>query len=620
MKKSLSRRLALFLAGLSVAAGPALAQNGEFAVLNKSIRGVQSGPTTAQPASGNAYGFNASIDGTATTPSGPRTITLPSAGGVRTLSFNANDQQWIFEAPFASLAALDAVFANGTYGFTFGGRTVPVPLTGDLYPAIPVATVSGGTWSNGTLTVERAQPLSITINFSQNYAAGSARLGINVGGGPNSGAPLGADTSNGFNQPQLTLTIPANTLTAGATYEVYLEANRIVNLNTTAAPGYTVASLYSATNSFTLTVAASGPPTFTQQPTNVQIANNSTVVFSAPALGATAYQWRKNNVPIAGATNASLVLFGATGADVGNYSAVATNANGGVTSLPAALSLAAGFDFGRLTNLSILTDLTDTTTNFTLGTVIGGDNTTGTKPLLIRAVGPSLGQPPLNVPGALPDAKFEVLAGATVVAANDDWQGVPAVAEAFTRVGAFPFTGTNSKDAAIFQNLEPRSGGYTVVVSGAPGATGRVIAEFYDATPITTFRATTPRLINVSVRKQIDAGGSLTAGFVIGGSTAKTVLVRAIGPGLAVFGVPGLMADPRLELFNSSSVRIAANDNWGGDPQLTAAGARVGAFALADARGADAMLLLTLVPGNYSAEVRGANGGGTALVEVYEVP
>jgi hypothetical protein len=157
-------------------------------------------------------------------------------------------------------------------------------------------------------------------------------------------------------------------------------------------------------------------------------------------------------------------------------------------------------------------------------------------------------------------------------------------------------------------------------VSGATGATGRVIAEFYDATPITTFRATTPRLINVSVRKQIDAGGSLTAGFVIGGSTAKTVLVRAIGPGLAVFGVPGLMADPRLELFNSSSVRIAANDNWGGDPQLTAAGARVGAFALADARGADAMLLLTLVPGNYSAEVRGANGGGTALVEVYEVP
>jgi hypothetical protein len=147
-----------------------------------------------------------------------------------------------------------------------------------------------------------------------------------------------------------------------------------------------------------------------------------------------------------------------------------------------------------------------------------------------------------------------------------------------------------------------------------------VIAEFYDATPITAFRATTPRLVNVSVRKQIDAGGSLTAGFVIGGSTAKTVLVRAIGPGLGVFGVPGVMADPKLDLFNGSSVRIAANDNWGGDAQITAAGTRVGAFAIANRTSADAMLLVTLMPGSYSAEVRGTNGGGQALVEVYEVP
>eukprot|EP01041_Mallomonas_annulata_P030331 gene30331-52447_t len=109
------------------------------------------------------------------------------------------------------------------------------------------------------------------------------------------------------------------------------------------------------------------------------------------------------------------------------------------------------------------------------------------------------------------------------------------------------------------------------------------------------------------------AGTTLTAGFVIGGSTAKTVLVRAIGPGLAVFGVPGLMADPRLELFASGSVSIAINDNWGGDPQLTQAGARVGAFRIENAQSTDAMLLLTLTPGNYTAEVRGVSGGGAAL-------
>jgi hypothetical protein len=74
-----------------------------------------------------------------------------------------------------------------------------------------------------------------------------------------------------------------------------------------------------------------------------------------------------------------------------------------------------------------------------------------------------------------------------------------------------------------------------------------------------------------------------------------------------------------LELFRGS-VQIARNDNWGGDAQLTAAGARVGAFAIANSKGADAMLLMTLQPGEYSAVVRGVTGGGTALVEVYDVP
>ena len=134
------------------------------------------------------------------------------------------------------------------------------------------------------------------------------------------------------------------------------------------------------------------------------------------------------------------------------------------------------------------------------------------------------------------------------------------------------------------------------------------------------FTAATPRLINVSVNKPIDAGSTLTAGFVIGGDTARTVLVRAIGPGLAAFGVGGTIGDPRLTLYNSASAVIAENDNWGGDAQLTAAGGNVGAFGIADAGSKDAMLLVTLAPGNYTAQVSGATGGGTALVEIYEVP
>jgi hypothetical protein len=79
------------------------------------------------------------------------------------------------------------------------------------------------------------------------------------------------------------------------------------------------------------------------------------------------------------------------------------------------------------------------------------------------------------------------------------------------------------------------------------------------------------------------------------------------------------MADPKLELFSGSN-SIAINDNWGGDPQLTLAGARVGAFAIANQQSGDAMILITLQPGQYSAQVSGVTGGGTALVEVYDVP
>ena len=175
-----------------------------------------------------------------------------------------------------------------------------------------------------------------------------------------------------------------------------------------------------------------------------------------------------------------------------------------------------------------------------------------------------------------------------------------------------------SKDAAIFQpNLTP--GGYTVQVGDAGAGAGTVIAEIYDATPTGALSATTPRLVNVSVLKQIAAGSPLIAGFVIAGPTAKTVLIRAIGPGLASFGVYDTMADPQLALFQGASP-IAENDNWGGAAPLISAGNSVGAFAITNPDSKDAMLLLTLAPGNYSAQVSGVTGGGTALVEVYELP
>ncbi len=125
-------------------------------------------------------------------------------------------------------------------------------------------------------------------------------------------------------------------------------------------------------------------------------------------------------------------------------------------------------------------------------------------------------------------------------------------------------------------------------------------------------------LINVSVRKHLCTG--LTAGFVLGGSASTKVLIRAVGPTLGDFGVPGVVADPQLTLFNGQSVKIGENNDWGGTTALTAAFGSVGAFAL-PTPSKDAALLVTLPPGNYSVQATGTGTTtGVALVEVYEVP
>ncbi|MSU50090.1 MAG: hypothetical protein EXS37_13565 [Opitutus sp.] len=122
------------------------------------------------------------------------------------------------------------------------------------------------------------------------------------------------------------------------------------------------------------------------------------------------------------------------------------------------------------------------------------------------------------------------------------------------------------------------------------------------------------RLINLATRGSVGTGDRmLIAGFFIQGTVPKTVLIRAVGPALGGFGVTGTLADPILD----------ENDNWGsgGDSaQIAAAGAAVGAFGLS-AGSKDAVLLVTLSPGNYTAQVSGVGTfAGIALVEVYEVP
>src|SRR5438552_2664907 len=122
--------------------------------------------------------------------------------------------------------------------------------------------------------------------------------------------------------------------------------------------------------------------------------------------------------------------------------------------------------------------------------------------------------------------------------------------------------------------------------------------------------------LNISTRVHVETNERVgIAGFIISGSSAKKVVIRAIGPSLARFGLSDLLQDPTLELFDHNNTSIAFNDNWM-DSQL--AEIQASGHAPTDAR--ESAMVQTLVPGAYTAIVRGVNNTmGTALVEVFDV-
>ena len=254
--------------------------------------------------------------------------------------------------------------------------------------------------------------------------------------------------------------------------------------------------------------------------------------------------------------------------------------------------------------------------------MIAGFVITGTtsKPILIRAVGPTLAA--FGVAGAIANPKLELYRGNTKITENDDWASTISpsdVAAAATRTGAFAL-GATSKDSALLSVLPP--GAYTAQVSGVGVTGGVALVEVYDASE-GTLTAASPRIVNISTRANVtEGGGILIAGIVVTGNSPKRILIRATGPALAAFGVPGTLADPLLKLYNGNTL-LWQNDNWSDSSAdaalVAAAGTAAGAFALAPGS-KDAALLLTLEPGSYTAHVTGVGAStGVALVEVYEV-
>jgi hypothetical protein len=442
--------------------------------------------------------------------------------------------------------------------------------------------VQAGAVAAPTITT---QPAGLSVN-----AGGSATFSVVATGGGTLSYQWTKDGVNVSGATASTLTLPSVSASSAGDYRVVVTGS-----------GGTVTS-----QAATLTVVTAQAPTIVTAPLTQTVVVGARLTLSVDATGTAplSYQWRKAGSPIVGATNPSFTLPSVQGADAAAYSVAVTNAAGTVVSNAATISVIPAVA-SAISNVSVRTSLAASQT-----LIVGFTMAGGAKPILVRAVGPGLAE--FGVPATMDDPRLALFDGATSVASNEDWGGGSSLAGSFASVGAFPLSAA-SRDAALINSV---SGGRTAQING-PGA-GAVLVEAYDAGS-----GVSPRLTNVSARNRVGTGANvLIAGVTISGTAPKTLLIRGVGPTLSVFSVPGVLADPKLEIFNSNQVKIAENDTW--SPSLEPVFLTVGAFALTPGS-KDAALVISLPPGpngsaGYTIQLSGvASGTGEGLIEVYEV-
>jgi len=233
---------------------------------------------------------------------------------------------------------------------------------------------------------------------------------------------------------------------------------------------------------------------------------------------------------------------------------------------------------------------------------------------LVRALGPSLAN--FGVTGALENPFVYVVNTATgqQVAVNTSWES-PISTESVDSIKNDPiFKPGDPKDAAMILTLDP--GQYTATVADEGGKTGVALIEVNEFD-----QEYSTKIINISTRGYVGTGADvLIGGFVITGDKPKKVLVRALGPSLANFGVTGVLENPFVYVVNTATgQQVAVNTSWG-SPISTESVDSISNNAIfkpGDAK--DAAMIITLDPGEYTATVADEGGKtGVALIEVNE--
>jgi hypothetical protein len=241
--------------------------------------------------------------------------------------------------------------------------------------------------------------------------------------------------------------------------------------------------------------------------------------------------------------------------------------------------------------------------------LIGGFIVTGASPkqVILRALGPTLGQSPFNVPNALANTVLELYdANSVLITSNDNWGSASNAAS----ISASGFAPPNSLESAILTTLNP--GNYTAIVHGANNESGVALVEGYDLDS-----GATSRFGNVSTRGFVQTDANvMIAGVIVQGPDSENVMIRGLGPtlGQPPFNLPNALPDPFLDLHDANGNLIMANNNWGSASNAAA----ISGSGYAPPNNLEAAILTTLAPGNYTAILSGVNGtSGVGLVEVY---
>jgi hypothetical protein len=233
-----------------------------------------------------------------------------------------------------------------------------------------------------------------------------------------------------------------------------------------------------------------------------------------------------------------------------------------------------------------------------------------TKKVIVRAIGPST-----NVAGALADPTLELHDGTgALIARNDNWRltqlGGIITADQVADIQASTVAPANDLESALIATLAP--GSYTAQIRGANNSTGIGVAEAFDLS-----LGSLAKLANVSTRGFVQtADNIMIGGFIVLNNPVK-VVVRAIGPSLTAFGVQGALGDTTLELHGGDGALILANDNWKEAANMS----DIQASGLAPGNELESAILITLQPGNYTAQIRGkGNTTGVGVVELFALP